>query len=110
MFLNLLYRCASRVSLSSPSQAVLIEAGQFMMGPPGGTFDLAVSIRPPQANAVCAMATPLMSGVTMTAQEIGDARTVVVADQHGYAVVLDPLHIVGLEDIPTRKNGHRKRR
>ena len=37
-------------------------------------------------------------------------RTVVVADQNGYAVVLDPLHIVGLEDIPTRKNGHRKRR
>ena len=37
-------------------------------------------------------------------------RTVVVADQEGYAVVLDPAHIVGLEDIPSRKNGHRKRR
>ena len=37
-------------------------------------------------------------------------RTVVVADHRGYTVVLDPLHVVGLEDIPARKNGHRKRR
>jgi hypothetical protein len=37
-------------------------------------------------------------------------RTVVVADQKGNVVVLDPLHVVGLEDIPARKNGHRKRR
>ena len=37
-------------------------------------------------------------------------RTVVVADQKGNVVVLDPLHVVGLEDIPARKNGNRKRR
>ena len=38
------------------------------------------------------------------------ARTVVVLNERGGAVVLDPLHVVGLEDIPERKNGHRKRR
>ena len=38
------------------------------------------------------------------------ARTVVVADKRGDAVILDPLHIVGLEDLRARKNGHRKRR
>lgn len=37
-------------------------------------------------------------------------RTVVVATQSGDAVVLDPLHIVSLEDIPSRKNGKHKRR
>jgi hypothetical protein len=36
--------------------------------------------------------------------------TVVVADQRGYAVVLDPLHVVGLEDIPPARNGRAKRR
>jgi hypothetical protein len=37
-------------------------------------------------------------------------RTVVVVNQRGGAVVLDPLRVVGLEDVPARKNGHRKRR
>jgi len=37
------------------------------------------------------------------------ARTVVVATQRGGVVVLDPLHIAGLEDVP-RKNGKHKRR
>jgi hypothetical protein len=37
-------------------------------------------------------------------------RTVVVATQQGNVVVLDPLHIVGLEDVPSRKNGKHKRR
>jgi hypothetical protein len=37
-------------------------------------------------------------------------RTVVVATRHGDAVILDPLHIVGLEDVPSRKNGKHKRR
>jgi hypothetical protein len=40
-------------------------------------------------------------------------RTVVVADTQGYVVHLDPLHIVGLEDIPARRNGagkHRRKR
>jgi hypothetical protein len=32
-------------------------------------------------------------------------RTVIVADRKGDAVILDPLHVVGLEDIPPRKNG-----
>jgi hypothetical protein len=36
-------------------------------------------------------------------------RTVVVISERGYAVVLDPLHIVGLEDVPDR-NGRTKRR
>ena len=36
------------------------------------------------------------------------ARTVVVADRRGYAVLLDPLHIVGLVDLPS--NGKSKRR
>jgi hypothetical protein len=36
--------------------------------------------------------------------------TVVVADQRGYAVVLDPLHVIGLEDIPPSRNGRSKRR
>ncbi len=35
--------------------------------------------------------------------------TVAVADQRGYAVVLDPLHIVGLEDIHARNDRRRKR-
>ena len=37
-------------------------------------------------------------------------RTVVVATQRGDVVVLDPLHIVSLEDVPLRKNGKHKRR
>lgn len=37
-------------------------------------------------------------------------RTVVVVDRKGYAVNLDPLHIVGLEDIRARGNGTQKRR
>jgi hypothetical protein len=37
-------------------------------------------------------------------------RTVVVATSRGDAVVLDPLHIVGLEGVPSRKNGKHKRR
>ncbi len=36
-------------------------------------------------------------------------RTVVVATRNGYVVVLDPLHIVGLEEIPGRRNGKSKR-
>ena len=31
-------------------------------------------------------------------------RTVIVADRRGYTVNLDPLHIVGLEEIPPRNN------
>jgi len=37
-------------------------------------------------------------------------RTVVVADLRGYTVYLDPLHVVGIEDIPTSRNGRSKRR
>lgn len=37
-------------------------------------------------------------------------RTVVVATPRGNAAVIDPLHIVSLQDIPTRKNGKHKRR
>jgi len=37
-------------------------------------------------------------------------RTVVVVNRRGGAVVIDPLHVVGLEDILTRKNGHHKAR
>ena len=37
-------------------------------------------------------------------------RTVVVADSKGYTAVLDPLHVVGLEDIPARPNGRGRRR
>jgi hypothetical protein len=37
-------------------------------------------------------------------------RTVVVATQRGDVVVLDPLHIVSLEDVPLRKSGKNKRR
>ena len=36
-------------------------------------------------------------------------RTVVIADQNGDVVILDPPHIVGLEDIHARKNGRHKR-
>lgn len=36
-------------------------------------------------------------------------RTVVVADAEGYTTLLDPLHIVGLEDVPSRKNGRARR-
>jgi hypothetical protein len=36
-------------------------------------------------------------------------RTIVVGTERGTVVVLDPLHIVGLEDIPPHKNGRRKR-
>lgn len=38
------------------------------------------------------------------------ARTVVIADKKGYVMSLDPLHIVGLQDIPARRNGQRKPR
>ena len=37
-------------------------------------------------------------------------RTVVVADDRGYTTLLEPLHIVGLEDIPVGRNGRRKLR
>jgi hypothetical protein len=37
-------------------------------------------------------------------------RAVVIADQRGYAISLDPLHIVGLEDLPATRNGRYKRR
>ncbi len=37
-------------------------------------------------------------------------RQVIVADQRGYAVHLDPLHIVGVEDLPARRNGRQKKR
>jgi len=37
-------------------------------------------------------------------------RVVIVADQRGYTANLDPLHIVGLEDLPVRGNGARKTR
>lgn len=37
-------------------------------------------------------------------------HTVVVADSAGYVVNLDPLHIVGLEDIPQPKTGRARRR
>jgi hypothetical protein len=33
-------------------------------------------------------------------------RTVVIADQDGYAVLLEPLPIVGLEDISLFQKGH----
>lgn len=36
-------------------------------------------------------------------------RTVFVADACGYAMQIDPLNIVGLEDLPARKNGRAKR-
>ena len=32
-------------------------------------------------------------------------RTVVVAYRRGYTVNLDPLHVVGIENIPASKNG-----
>ncbi len=32
-------------------------------------------------------------------------RTVVVMDKGGYAAVLDPLHIVGMQDCPAAENG-----
>ena len=38
------------------------------------------------------------------------ARTVVIADKEGYPMNLDPLHIVGLEDISFRGNGSHKSR
>ena len=37
-------------------------------------------------------------------------RTVIVTDDRGYTMSIDPLHIVGLEDLPERKNGRAKRR
>lgn len=37
-------------------------------------------------------------------------RTVIIANTRGYTTGLDPLHIVALEDIPTRKNGGRRGR
>lgn len=37
-------------------------------------------------------------------------RTVVVATQRGDAAIIDPLQIVGLEDIRARKNGRHKRK
>jgi len=36
-------------------------------------------------------------------------RTVMVADQQGYTTNLDPLHIVGLEDPPRKRNGRARR-
>lgn len=37
-------------------------------------------------------------------------RTVIVADEQGYTTSLDPLHIVGLEDLRPRRNGSGKDR
>lgn len=37
-------------------------------------------------------------------------RTVVVADAKGYATVLDPLHIVGMEDLTARGDGRSRAR
>ncbi len=37
-------------------------------------------------------------------------RKVVVADEQGATTDLDPLHITGLEDLPTPKNGRAQRR
>ena len=37
-------------------------------------------------------------------------RTVIVADLLGYTTLIDPLHIVGLEDLPARNNGRTERR
>ena len=37
-------------------------------------------------------------------------RTVVVMDKDGYAAVLDPLHIVGLQEVRGVKNGRQKTR
>ena len=37
-------------------------------------------------------------------------RTVVVMDGDGYAAVLDPLHIVALQDVLEVKNGRQKPR
>jgi hypothetical protein len=36
-------------------------------------------------------------------------RTVIVANTKGYTTGLDPLHIVALEDLPTRRNGGQRR-
>ena len=36
-------------------------------------------------------------------------RAIIVADRRGYTVNLDPLHVVGLEDLPARANGRSKR-
>ena len=38
------------------------------------------------------------------------SRTVVVGESRGYAVLLNPLHIVGLEDIKPSANGKSKRK
>jgi len=37
------------------------------------------------------------------------SRVVIVADEHGSVVHLDPLHIVGLEDIHKTRNGRGRR-
>jgi hypothetical protein len=37
-------------------------------------------------------------------------RTVVVMDEDGCAAVLDPLHIVGLQEVRGAKNGRQKTR
>jgi hypothetical protein len=37
-------------------------------------------------------------------------RTVVVMDKDGYAAVLDPLHVVGLQDVRAVENGRQKPR
>jgi hypothetical protein len=37
-------------------------------------------------------------------------RTVVVMDKDGYAAVLDPLHVVGLQDVRGVENGRQKPR
>ncbi|MGA2173846.1 MAG: hypothetical protein ABSH38_02575 [Verrucomicrobiota bacterium] len=36
-------------------------------------------------------------------------RSVVIADQRGYVVNLDPLHIVGLEALQPARNGNSRR-
>lgn len=37
-------------------------------------------------------------------------RTVVVVDEDGYAAVLDPLHIVGFQEVHGAKNARQKPR
>jgi len=37
-------------------------------------------------------------------------RTVIVVDNDGYAAILDPLHIVGMQEVRGVKNGRQKSR
>ncbi len=69
----------SYVNAGATPQTVIIEAGPLMFGPPSGTFDVSVAIRPPAANSACSAALALTSGTPATAQDIGDASTVVTS-------------------------------